>query len=421
MNVTGVIISITAGFVAIATANILMIRYFINVNNKIKHLCDHNTSLLQQNKNLKNTIALASSPSKEPSTRAYNELREISQKAAQAIGAAYHSVSIGDPPQDPVNLKIILSTDPKARKIEGLRFPANKGLSGAVFQRQLAERSAQLGKDPRHYDKVDKAAKASSATAAALAIPLPLRGQGRCRGIAMFFKPAGQEFSKKDLSVAEQWSQPISRIITELDIHRDEDIPSIARGNIITVTVMFSDITGFSQMVAPLRTHTVVELLNEYYSRLLPIAMRNGAKLCEYVGDGMYIVFKSRAGSSSADCAIESALEMQEEYHSLFESWQDFEYPVSETNVHGIGVATGEVYSGLLGAPEVRHDKMVGLPINLAAHLCERIKITGGGILMCPETEASMTSSLIELKRIDTERGHAFCALGKAYPYRKIA
>ena len=399
------VVGIVGGLIGVATAIILVLRYFSQTSIKFTDLSKQLEALRHQNESLQATLRIAP---EGRSTRAFERLEGLSAEAARALSASYHSISIADPPRVATYLKIIHSTDPAAAKIVGRRFPANQGFSGGVFMRQIAEKTGQLGKDPRHFDKVDKAAKTDSGSAAALALPLPLKDQGWCRGVAMFFKTQGDHFSDADLLVAERWALPLSKLVDLLELDEEEDIPSIARGHLSSVTVMFTDIAGFSQIASRLRTQTIVELLNEYYSRLLPVALRNRGELCEYIGDGMYIVFRSEGTLPPADSAVLASIGMAKEYEAVLNSWSNYEQPVSETNVHGIGIATGEVYGGLLGVPEIRREKLVGPPVNLAAHLCAEAKRLGGGVLICPQTRSLLHGVPCELAETRTERGLAF-------------
>ena len=135
------IVGIGGGLIGIGTTVVIVARYFSRTTAKFSKLDQQLEALRQQNDSLRRTLTITPDGK---STRAYERLRELASDAARALDASYHSISVADPPKDPTHLKIILSTDPAAAKIVGRRFPANQGLSGAVFQRQIAEKSAQL-------------------------------------------------------------------------------------------------------------------------------------------------------------------------------------------------------------------------------------------------------------------------------------
>ena len=145
---------------------------------------------------------------------------------------------------------------------------------------------------------------------------------------------------------------------------------------------------------------------------MVAIALSNGGKLEEYLGDGLYVSFFQGAPGQAARLAIKAAFEMQTEYEKILHEWQEYQHPVSDRNTHRIGIASGTVYVGLVGHEGQRRRKLIGAPVNLAAHLCEDAKSFGGGIAICPQTKELVGDEWPAFKRRKLARGEAWSIPG---------
>jgi adenylate cyclase len=186
------------------------------------------------------------------------------------------------------------------------------------------------------------------------------------------------------------------------------DIPSIAHGEEAWCSVLFADITEYSRVAAKMGVHETVDLLNEYYSRLLAFAVQKEGHLEEYLGDGLYVSFFHESAGEAAELAVSAAFEMHAEYEAILKGWKLFRHPVSERNTHRIGIASGTVYTGWLGDEEHRRKKLVGPPVNLAAHLCANTKELGGGITICAKTKELIGSKWPNFKPCKFKAGEAW-------------
>ena len=77
------------------------------------------------------------------------------------------------------------------------------------------------------------------------------------------------------------------------------------------VTVLFSDITGFTQMSSTMASREVVRLLNRYFPPMAEIVFRYGGTLEKYIGDALMAIWGAPVtGADDADRATQAALEM---------------------------------------------------------------------------------------------------------------
>jgi adenylate cyclase len=143
---------------------------------------------------------------------------------------------------------------------------------------------------------------------------------------------------------------------------RAADAAGVARGGERrSVAALFSDIRGytaFSEKVAP---EVVVEMLNDYLDVQAEIVERHGGDVDKFIGDEVVAVFQ---GSDKEKNAVASGLEIQRALAHLLEVHPDW-------NLHvGVGIASGEVVMGAIGARERLDFTMLGGVVNLAARLC---------------------------------------------------
>src|SRR5581483_4101964 len=133
------------------------------------------------------------------------------------------------------------------------------------------------------------------------------------------------------------------------------------------VSVMFADIRGFTGIAEALPPERVVDLLNEYFTRVTDVIFGNGGTLDKYLGDGVMAVFGppiSKGGD--ADNAVRTAIEMQRLVQQLNRDAVSRGWP--ELRI-GIGINTGVVTAGNIGSPRRIDYTVVGDAVNVAARL----------------------------------------------------
>jgi len=403
MDITA-IVTIASGIIGLIVVFVSAARYFAQTQKQVENLKQEVLNLQKQSEIRQASLALYPEDA-SGSKSVFEKLLEVSSEAEKAVSAEIHSVSIPVPSSAPTDLRIILSTDPEASKVVGREFPITTGIAGWVYTNQEPYIKNHFVEDPKHFAGVDKAADTKLSEGATLSIPI-ITGT-HCLGVMQFFK-SYSTFQEQDIAIAKRYLPAISRLLLELEQSPQLDVPSIARGNIRAASVLFSDIRSFSGVMAKVRLEVSAMLLNEYYNRMTSFALTNGGKLLEYIGDGLYLSFSLDTPTSSARAAVKTAVEMQKEYDNILRSWQLYQHPVSEINKHKIGIASGLVYTGMMGHPRERREKLVGSPVNLAAHLCENTVEIPSGILISQHTADLIASSEFKVVSINTSLGKAF-------------
>jgi len=170
-------------------------------------------------------------------------------------------------------------------------------------------------------------------------------------------------------------------------------------GEKVELTILFSDIRGYTTLSQNLDPREVMNTLNEFYSAMGSINKRNGGMLFDYMGDGQMVVFgaDSPADGKHAFLAVKSALEMCQELTKLNEDWKTRNrHPVDI----GIGINTGEVSLGFLGSGGSGGRKQfaaIGDTTNVASRIEGLTKQYKANILIS-ESTFEKSQSLIEVE-----------------------
>lgn len=150
------------------------------------------------------------------------------------------------------------------------------------------------------------------------------------------------------------------------------------------ITVIFTDIAGFTRWSSHQDPATIHAFLNEYFESMTAIIFRHEGTIDKFIGDGLMFFFGDPVEQSDqADRAIRVAFEMQEALDTLRAGWKDrFEMDISLR----IGINTGLCTVGNPGSSQRMDYTAVGANVNLAQRLESRCSL--GGVLVSARTMA---------------------------------
>ncbi|MEW6280421.1 MAG: adenylate/guanylate cyclase domain-containing protein, partial [Candidatus Eremiobacterota bacterium] len=140
-------------------------------------------------------------------------------------------------------------------------------------------------------------------------------------------------------------------------------------GQWIEATILFSDLRGFTSMSEKMTPAQVVELLNEYLQEMSHALRRHHGDINEYIGDAILAVFHDHEGTHSSALAVAAALDMQAELERLR---QKTDNETLRKLRMGIGIHTGDLVEGWIGARDRVKYGVVGDTVNLAARIQDR-------------------------------------------------
>jgi adenylate cyclase len=158
------------------------------------------------------------------------------------------------------------------------------------------------------------------------------------------------------------------------------------------LSVLFSDIRGFTTMSEKLTPEELVALLNEYLTTMTNKVFENEGLLDKYMGDAIMAVFGAPLDQPDhAHRACLTALAMMRELHRLQEKWKQEGRPVFDI---GIGVNSGDMVVGNMGS-EMRFDYTVmGDMVNLGSRLEGTNKEYGTNIIISEFTYEVVKDSM---------------------------
>lgn len=149
-----------------------------------------------------------------------------------------------------------------------------------------------------------------------------------------------------------------------------------------TVTILVTDLRGFTTLAAALPPKDVLEILNRYLARMVAVIQRYRGTVDEIQGDGILAFFGAPLGAVDDPVrAVACAIEMQIALESFNEEQREAGLP--DVGM-GIGLNTGEVIVGNIGSEQRTKYGAVGSAINMAYRI--ESYTVGGQILVSPAT-----------------------------------
>ncbi|MBI3544165.1 MAG: adenylate/guanylate cyclase domain-containing protein [Deltaproteobacteria bacterium] len=166
------------------------------------------------------------------------------------------------------------------------------------------------------------------------------------------------------------------------------------------LTVLFSDIRGFTTLSERLDVKALATFLNEYLGRMTDILQANGGTLDKYIGDAVMGFWGAPLDSAEhAKLATKTALEM---VLALEELNKEFEKKYGLTIDIGIGINTGPVTVGNFGSSRVFSYTVIGDNVNLASRLEGVNKEYGTKIIVSETTYAQLPQGAFLTREVDT-------------------
>jgi len=148
------------------------------------------------------------------------------------------------------------------------------------------------------------------------------------------------------------------------------------------VTIMMTDLRGFTSIGERLPAESVVQMINNYLDIMTDVIFRYNGTIDEFIGDAILVIFGAPIQrEDDAQRAVACALEMQLAMQEVNQKNKDLSLP----EVHmGIGLNTGEIVVGNIGSSKRMKYGVVGKNVNLTSRI--ESYTVGGQILVSPST-----------------------------------
>lgn len=160
-------------------------------------------------------------------------------------------------------------------------------------------------------------------------------------------------------------------------------------GELVTCSVMFSDIRDFTTLSEQMPPAQLVELINRYMTAMVSVIVKHGGVVTRFGGDSILAVFGTPLNpmSDHADRAVRTAVEMRQALGAFNREQSAARLPTLET---GIGIASGPVVAGNVGGRERIEYTVMGDAVNLASRLEDKTRDAGFPILLSNETHRAL-------------------------------
>lgn len=171
--------------------------------------------------------------------------------------------------------------------------------------------------------------------------------------------------------------------------------PELARlgGARREMTVLFSDIRGFTTVSERGQPEEIVHTLNEYFTRMVQLVFEHSGTLDKFVGDMVMALFGAPLDDPDhADHAVEAAIQMIVELRKLNERWKAEGRP--ELDI-GIGINTGPMIAGNIGSDLVMSYTVIGDAVNLGSRLESLNKQYGTRIIISEFTKEHLKKKYV--------------------------
>jgi len=181
----------------------------------------------------------------------------------------------------------------------------------------------------------------------------------------------------------------VNKQVTDYVLTRSGKTLRFLPGERRQVTMLNSDIAGFSTLSQSMEAEELVGFLNEYFQRMIRVVLEHGGNIDKFQGDGMLVVFGApNPMHDHAERALHAALAMVEEVaHFNRQQMSDGKPTISV----GIGLDTGEVVAGHVGSDDRMEFTLIGVPVNNSAYLS---KVRPARVLMSETTKARLPNGV---------------------------
>jgi adenylate cyclase len=170
------------------------------------------------------------------------------------------------------------------------------------------------------------------------------------------------------------------------------------QGETREVSILFSDVAGFTGISEGLDPEALVAHLNRYFDHATNVLLTHGATIDKYIGDAIMAFWGApRQQQDHAERACRAALGLRHSLDTLNAEWSAAGHPPMHTR---IGVHTGEVVVGNIGSDERLSYTIIGDAVNLASRI-EGINKTYGTWVTASEHTYRRVQDLVVGQALD--------------------
>ena len=175
-----------------------------------------------------------------------------------------------------------------------------------------------------------------------------------------------EEKSRQETATRERFQRLLSPDLAEMVV---SGALNVEKGGVNRVaTVMFVDIREFTAMSENIQAAEVLQMLNEYYEKIVDIVFAHEGTVDKFIGDGIMVIWGAPVSHDDDPArAVRAAVDIRRELITF--NQQRVTQGKKEIKI-GIGINTGKVVAGYIGSSRTMSYSVVGDTVNTASRLC---------------------------------------------------
>jgi len=164
------------------------------------------------------------------------------------------------------------------------------------------------------------------------------------------------------------------------------------------VTILFSDIRGFTNLSEQVSSEDLIKILGLYFTPMTKIVLKQSGTLDKYIGDAIMAFYNAPIDvPKHQQCAVDTALKMMNELTNVNKKLRTLKLPEID---FGVGINTGDAIVGNIGSEERFDYSVVGDSVNVASRIEGMCKIYKAHIIISEYTKKALDDSYL-IREID--------------------
>jgi adenylate cyclase len=193
---------------------------------------------------------------------------------------------------------------------------------------------------------------------------------------------------KEKNKIRKMFSQYVSPAALTAMVDNFEDYAHAGKGSKETVTVLFSDVRGFTELSENLPPEQVVEILNFYFTKMTEAVHKHHGTVDKFIGDAIMAIWGAPVRSAAhAIDAVNAAVDMMQKLKEVNAWMNEKNYPPLKI---GVGINTGEAILGSVGSEQKADYTVIGDTVNVASRLEGITKQYGCEIIISENTKRAL-------------------------------
>ncbi|MBW2678524.1 MAG: adenylate/guanylate cyclase domain-containing protein [Deltaproteobacteria bacterium] len=179
-----------------------------------------------------------------------------------------------------------------------------------------------------------------------------------------------EEKSKKETATRERFQRLLSPDLAEMVVSGALNVEKGGTNRV--ATVMFVDIRDFTAMSEDIPAAEILQMLNEYYEKIVDIVFTHEGTVDKFIGDAIMVIWGAPVAHDDDPArAVRAAIDIRRELVDF--NKQRVSVGKREIKI-GVGINTGKVVAGYIGSSQTMSYSVVGDTVNTAARLCSAAK-----------------------------------------------